>query len=61
MNLMINGIEAMNDGDGSRELTIRSQRAENGQIAVSVSDTRGWTAVAGGQRDFRCVLHHETS
>jgi signal transduction histidine kinase len=39
MNLMINGIEAMNDGDGSRELTIRSQRAENGQIAVSVSDT----------------------
>jgi light-regulated signal transduction histidine kinase (bacteriophytochrome) len=36
MNLMINGIEAMNDGDGTRELTIKSQRAENGQIAVSV-------------------------
>ena len=39
MNLMINGIEAMNDGDGTRELTIKSQRAENGQIKVSVSDT----------------------
>jgi signal transduction histidine kinase len=39
MNLMINGIEAMNDGEGTRELTIKSQRAENGQIKVSVSDT----------------------
>ena len=34
-----NGIEAMNDGDGTRELTIKSQRSEDGQIAVSVSDT----------------------
>ena len=39
MNLMINGIEAMNDGDGMRELTIKSQLSENGQITVSVSDT----------------------
>jgi signal transduction histidine kinase len=39
MNLMINGIEAMNDGDGTRELTIKLQRADNGQITVSVSDT----------------------
>jgi C4-dicarboxylate-specific signal transduction histidine kinase len=39
MNLMINGIEAMNDGDATRELTIRSDRTENGQITVSVSDT----------------------
>jgi signal transduction histidine kinase len=39
MNLMINGIEAMNDGDGTQELTIVSQRAENGEISVSVSDT----------------------
>jgi signal transduction histidine kinase len=39
MNLMVNGIEAMNDGDGTRELTIKSQRVENGQITVSVSDT----------------------
>ena len=35
---MVNGIEAMNDRDGTWELTIKSQRAEDGQIAVSVSD-----------------------
>jgi PAS domain S-box-containing protein len=38
MNLMINGIEAMKDVDGTRELAIRSQRAENEQVLVSVSD-----------------------
>ena len=40
MNLMVNGIEAMNESDGARELTISSQRAENGQVAVSVSEHR---------------------
>ena len=39
MNLMLNGIEAMKDVDGKRELVIRSQRAENGEVLVSVSDT----------------------
>jgi PAS domain S-box-containing protein len=39
MNLMLNGIDAMKDVDGTRELTIRSQRLENGQLMVSVSDT----------------------
>jgi PAS domain S-box-containing protein len=38
MNLMINGIEAMKDVDGTRELAITSQRAENEQVLVSVSD-----------------------
>jgi PAS domain S-box-containing protein len=37
MNLMLNGIEAMADGAG--ELSIRSQRTENGLLLVSVSDT----------------------
>jgi len=37
MNLMLNGIEAMTDGAG--ELSIRSQRTENGLLLVSVSDT----------------------
>jgi signal transduction histidine kinase len=37
MNLMLNGIEAMRDGAG--ELTIRSQRTENGLVQISVSDT----------------------
>jgi signal transduction histidine kinase len=38
MNLMINGIDAMKDVDGARELVIKSQRAENEQLLVSVSD-----------------------
>jgi PAS domain S-box-containing protein len=39
MNLMINGIDAMKAVDGTRELAIKSQRAENEQLLVSVSDT----------------------
>jgi len=38
MNLMINGIEAMKNTDGTRELLIKSQ-PENEQVLVSVSDT----------------------
>jgi signal transduction histidine kinase len=39
MNLMLNGIDAMKDVDRTRELTIKSQRLENEQLMVSVSDT----------------------
>ena len=39
MNLVSNSIDAMKDVDGSRELAIKSQRAENEQLMVSVSDT----------------------
>jgi PAS domain S-box-containing protein len=39
MNLILNSIEAMKDVDGMREIIIQSQRAEEGQILVSVSDT----------------------
>jgi C4-dicarboxylate-specific signal transduction histidine kinase len=39
MNLMMNAIDAMKDVDGTRELIIKSQRAENEQLMVSVSDT----------------------
>ena len=39
MNLMLNGIEAMKDVDGNRELLIKSQRTENEEVIVSVSDT----------------------
>jgi PAS domain S-box-containing protein len=39
MNLMMNSIDAMKDADGTRELTIKSQRAENEQVLVSISDT----------------------
>ena len=39
MNLMTNSIDAMKDVDGTRELTIQSQRGEDGQLLISVSDT----------------------
>jgi signal transduction histidine kinase len=36
---MINGIDAMKEADGTRELSIKSQPVENEQLLVSVSDT----------------------
>jgi PAS domain S-box-containing protein len=39
MNLIMNGIDAMKDVDGMRELAIESRRAENEQLRVSVNDT----------------------
>src|SRR5260370_15773147 len=39
MNLMINAVDAMKDMDGTRELAIKSQRAEDDQLLISVSDT----------------------
>ena len=38
MNLMINSIDAVKAVDGARDLTIKSQRAEQGQVLVSVTD-----------------------
>jgi C4-dicarboxylate-specific signal transduction histidine kinase len=39
MNLMINGIEAMKDADGMHELAITSQRMQNEEVVVSVTDS----------------------
>jgi C4-dicarboxylate-specific signal transduction histidine kinase len=39
MNLMMNSIDAMKDVNGRRELTVQSQRGENGQVLISVTDT----------------------
>jgi PAS domain S-box-containing protein len=39
MNLIINGIDAMKDLDGTRELVIASTRGEDDHVLVSVSDT----------------------
>jgi len=39
MNLIVNSIEAMKDVDRIREVVIKSQRTENEQVLVSVSDT----------------------
>jgi PAS domain S-box-containing protein len=39
MNLMMNSIDAMKDAQDTRELAIKSQRTENEQLMVSVTDT----------------------
>jgi signal transduction histidine kinase len=39
MNLMLNGIEAMKEVNAARELTIKSERAQNSHLLISVSDT----------------------
>jgi C4-dicarboxylate-specific signal transduction histidine kinase len=39
MNLMMNSIDAMKDVSGTHELTIKSQRGEDGQVLISVTDT----------------------
>ena len=39
MNLMMNSLDAMKDVNGTRELTVSSQRGENEELVVSVSDT----------------------
>jgi len=49
MNLMVNGIDAMKGSDGTRELAVKSQRAEKGQVLVSISDTG--VGLPAGQAD----------
>jgi signal transduction histidine kinase len=39
MNLIMNSIDAMKDVDRERLLAIRSRRAEDGQVIISVSDS----------------------
>jgi signal transduction histidine kinase len=39
MNLIMNSIDAMKEVDGMRNLSIKSQRGENEQVVLSVSDT----------------------
>jgi PAS domain S-box-containing protein len=39
MNLMVNGIDALREVEGTRELTIHSQRGQDEHVQVSVSDT----------------------
>jgi PAS domain S-box-containing protein len=39
MNLVMNSVDALKDVDGTRELAIKSQRGEDGQLLVSVIDT----------------------
>jgi PAS domain S-box-containing protein len=56
MNLMINGIDAMKDADGARELAIKSQRAETDQVLVSVSDTGAGLPVQQSDQIFNAFF-----
>jgi C4-dicarboxylate-specific signal transduction histidine kinase len=63
LNLMMNGIDAMKDGHETRELAVKSQRAENEQLMVSVSDTGvGLPAQQADQifNAFFTTKHHGT-
>jgi len=48
-NLVLNGIEAMKEVNGARELTIKSEQGENNYLLISVSDTG--VGLAPGQAD----------
>jgi len=39
LNLMLNGIDAITEGNVAGDLTIKSQRNPDGQVLISVSDT----------------------
>jgi signal transduction histidine kinase/CheY-like chemotaxis protein len=50
MNLMLNGVEAMQDRGG--ELTVASMRTEDGQLLISVSDTGIGLSIDAAERIF---------
>jgi C4-dicarboxylate-specific signal transduction histidine kinase len=56
MNLMLNGMDAMKDVEGTRELAIESQRGENEQILVSVSDTGAGLPPQQGDQIFKAFF-----
>ena len=56
MNLMLNGMDAMKDVDGTRELAIKSQGAENEQVLVTVSDTGVGLPAQQGDQIFKAFF-----
>jgi len=54
MNLMLNGIEAMQDTCG--ELTVASKRTEDGQLLISVSDTGIGLSIDEAERIFEAFF-----
>jgi C4-dicarboxylate-specific signal transduction histidine kinase len=60
MNLMMNSIDAMKNVDGTRKLTVQSQRGENGQVLISVSDTGVGLPPQQADKIFN-VLYHQDS
>jgi PAS domain S-box-containing protein len=56
MNLVINGIEAMKDVDGRRELTIRSRRVPTEEVEVSVTDSGAGLPPQQGEQIFNAFF-----
>jgi PAS domain S-box-containing protein len=56
MNLIVNSIDAMKEVDGTRELSIKSQRAENEQVVVTVSDTGVGLPAQQGDQIFKAFF-----
>ena len=52
MNLIMNGIDAMKDVEGPRELAVRSRTTDEGRIEVSISDTGVGLPPQGADRIF---------
>jgi C4-dicarboxylate-specific signal transduction histidine kinase len=59
MNLMINGIEAMKDVDGMRQLSINSHRPENEHLQISVIDTGVGLPPQKSGSDLQCFRYHQ--
>jgi PAS domain S-box-containing protein len=56
MNLMLNGIEAMVDGQPPGKLIVKSQQAEDGQILISISDTGAGLSAGQAQQIFNAFF-----
>jgi len=61
MNLIMNSIDAMKDADGTRELGTKSQRTENDQVLVSVSDTGVGLPPPAAGPGLQCLLYDKTA
>jgi C4-dicarboxylate-specific signal transduction histidine kinase len=59
MNLMMNRVDAIKDVRGTCELTVQSQRGEDGQLLISVRDTRVGLPTRQADKIFQCVLYHQ--
>jgi signal transduction histidine kinase len=55
MNLMLNGIDAMKETSGGRELAIKSE-TDDGQLLISVSDIGVGLPLRQGDRIFRAFF-----
>jgi len=55
-NLMLNGIEAMKEVDAARELTIKSEQADNSHLLISVGDTGVGLAPEQAEQIFKAFF-----